>query len=513
MKAVANVILDCKIPEVRLHHRDRELGFVISVFGRANFSVGDYDVFSQINEYWASLPMETQDKIFDIYNEIHMAFDRPMNSHDFIDYIAELVGKLMEYHDLEKLKDWISFGSNIVIPDVFDTEYKHSIDNNTSREKTYIRSDYVKLVSLSLCLRVMIPIWGEYISNIRHNVGNSFKEYYAFRLLSKSNIIDSPSMEKLKRYIENIVADDKFNANNSLNSISSEDFGYWLLSMVCVRRLCVGDIRGTDPRSHLITLVYKFIIQKTHSDDSNFENIIRDKKFSENNTDSDSKTSVLEMYKIKTNISIGSIVELEYSMRDIRSVAQRLSSNINQEMLERSLTTCRQLEQCELMDPQTVLLRWVFKPVISPRGIMYLPKPNIVQALGALETVLWARGHKYLAILATSHAIFNSDKEMIVSPVDSKMRVPDEYLKQLEELYPFSKDTTGRKVTKKSTNPAMEAIDTLTNNLMMFTWKTTCDESMLMEVFGNTTRKLPIKPDIKLDLTRLVLEIGQRNWL
>lgn len=513
MKAVAKVILDYKVPEVIISHKNREIGFGISVFGRANFSDDEYDVFSQINQYWESLPDEVQDKIFDIYDRIHQGFGNLMNSQDLIEYISTLVADLMSYHDLETMKDWISFNSNIVIPDVFDTEYKHSIDNNTSREKTYIRSDYVKLVALSLSLRAMIPVWGEYISNIRHNVGNAFKEYYAFRLLGKSNIIQSPSMEKLKFYIEHIVADDKFNPNNSLNSISSEDFGYWLLALVCVRRLCVGDIRGTTANSHLITLVYKFIIQKTNSDDSNFENIIRDKKFAENNTDSDSKTSVLEMYKIKTSISIGSIVELEYSLRDIPAAAHRLSANINPAMLERSLTTCRALDSVELLEPQITLLRWVFKPVISPRGIMYLPKPVIVQALGALETILWARGHKYLAILASSHAIFNDEKEMIVSPVDSKMRVPEETAKILDEIYPYSKDVSGRRGNKKPTNPAMDAIDELTNNLMMFTWRTTCDESLLMEVFGNTSRKLPIKPDIKLDLTKLVIQIGQRNWL
>ena len=93
-------------------------------------------------------------------------------------------------------------------------------------------------------LRCMIPIWGEYISSTRQETGTRHKEFYAFQLLNNSNISKSVPMVKLCNYVEAIVGPDKYNNVNTLNGISSEDFGYWLLSLVCVRRLCVGDIRG-----------------------------------------------------------------------------------------------------------------------------------------------------------------------------------------------------------------------------------------------------------------------------
>ena len=144
---------------------------------------------------------------------------------------------------------------------------------------------------------------------------------------------------------------------------------------------------------------------------------------------------------------------------------------------------------------------------------MYLPKTSIVRALGVLESVLWARGHKYLAILSTCHAVFSTEREMVISPVDSKMRVPRELTERLDEIYPYKRINSAKKTVSKNTNLAAASIDILADNLTMFTWKATCDDSMLEEVFGSINRKFPIKPDIKIDLTKLVIEIGERSWI
>lgn len=510
MRAIANVVLTTATPQVHLEHAGETIIFQVSVFGRDKFQAG-YDVFDHMNRYWQSLDEAKQRKIFQIYKDIEHGFDNIDIRTELFDYLQGKVAELIETHDLDQIQHWISFNSDIQIPDSFEGDYSHSIDNNTSREKTYTRSDYVRLTALSVLLRCMIPVWGEYINNIRQDTGTNFKEFYAFQLLNKSNLIHSVPMDKLRIYIEHIVGDDNYDPNSVLNGISSEDFGYWLLALVCIRRLCVGDVRGIEPKAHLITFIYKYIIQKIRNNDSDFGNVVKEKTFDDRAPDSENKISTLERYKIKTNLSLGEIVEMEFSMRNIVEVAKRVSVLVDPNVLQRSLETSNELMNQRLLDPQMTILRWVFKPAISPKGLMYLPKPMIVQALGALEAILWARGHKYLALLATSHAVV-SDKAMVVSPVDSKMRVPKEMTDELDKLYPFSRSVNGKKSDIKEINLTAKAIDTVSNNLSMFSWRPTAHDSMLQEVFGTTSRKLPIRPDIKLDLTRLVIELGSRNF-
>jgi hypothetical protein len=512
MKAIVNVQISSVRPEVIIEHKQEELRFSISVFARSNFQGGN-DVFNQINKYWQSLSDIEQDTIFLIYKEIQFGFDNVWVKAELSEYLSERVKRLLDIHDLESLYTWVTFKSDIIIPKDFDVDYKHSIDNNTSREKTYTRSDYIRLITLGLCLRCMVPVWGEYIPNIRKETGNLFKEFDSFHLLHKSSILESVPMEKLKLYVDNIVGKDKYDPNNTHKGISSEDFGYWLLASICVRRLCIGEISGLDDSANLMTSVYKFIMQKIqNNNNNNFENIVKEKKFDDNTPDSENKISTLERYKKNTDIAPGEIVELEYSAKDMIGMANRLSCKIEPHRLLRSIETSRVLINERILDPQTTLLRWVFKPIISPKGILYLPKPTIVEALGALEAVLWARGHKYLAILATSRTVI-LEKEMMVSPLDSKMRIPKEDLAELSRLYPFTKVINNKKLGPKVVNLTADSIDRLTDNLTMFSWKSTADDSMIEEVFGSKSRTFPIKPDIKLDLTRLVIELGNRSWL
>ena len=515
MRAIlSNLALSNVTPEVRLEHNNEILSFSISVFNKKSFQ-GPYDVFAEINEYWSYLPIDIQNRVFNIYKEIQQSYDDLSLGTDLTTYIGDKVAELISYHSLTNLYDWMMFRSNIRIPDGFEQDYEHSLDNNTSREKTYTKSDYVQLLTLSLCLRCMIPVWGEYISITRQEKGTIFKEFYAFRLLTQSDLINSVPMEKLRVYIDHIVGANRFKPDNTLRSISSEDFIFWLLSLVCVKKLCVADIRGIDPEVNIIKFLYKYIKQKVDNDDSNFEQRYKEKTIEDKGSNQENKISILERYKIKSNIAPGEIVELEYSLRNIENVVSKLTSQIDKTILYRSLDTAQQLLDMKIQDPQMTLLRWVFKPVISPRGLMYLSKQTIVNALGILEAVLIARGHKYLAVLSTSYSM-SSDKELIISPVDSKTRVDKELVDLIEKYYPLTKQTGNKKNTSsitpvKKVNLAMESIDKLADELMMFSWKPTADDSLLMEVFGTNVRRSPIRPDIKNHLSRLVIEIGSRS--
>ena len=514
LKAIAVVVPSNVPPEVKISLMNEEISFSISRFGRDSFQKPEYDVFEQINQFWADLPVEIQVRIFNIYKEIQQAYDLPYNKAELTEFLTIKSTELLDLHNLQLINDWVSFRSNIAIPERFANEYVHSIDNNTSREKTYTRSDYKDLIGLSLCLRCMIPIWGDYITMTRHETGNEFKEFYAFQLISRSSVMHSSPMIKLRTYIEGMTVD-KHTPDNVLKGISSEDFVYWLLALLCIKRLTIADIRGNNPTADAITYVYKFIVQKVQNRDNNFDNSYKEKRFDDKGPgNQENKISTLEKYKIKTNISPVEIVELEFSMRDMYNVASKLTSRINKGELDTSLTTCQVLNDYQLLDPQLLLLSWVFKPVISPRGLMYLPKQTIVNALGTLESVLWARGHEYLALLSTCHLVV-SDKEMIVSPVDSKMRMPKEISEEIEMLYPFTRPAALRKqkTANKSPNITLDAIDNLADSLTMYSWKTTASLDRVERVLGNSNRRFLIKPDIKTYIGKLIVEIGSGSWI
>lgn len=513
MKAeIINLLSPTSKPAIKVSHGDGELEFRISSFTTKPFQ--DVDVFAQINQFWAGLSLQEQDYIFSLYKRI---YDQLSIDYEALVYLQDLnntVAELLNFHDYERIRHWVVFVSNIVIPASFADEYKPAENKKTSREQTYTRGEYIGLVCLAIIFRTMIPVWGEFITLSRQETGTRFKEHRAFRLCSKANVLHSEPYEKLKLYIDLAIGDDNQNKDNIIDGISSEDFPDWMLAMVFVRRLCIGDLTGIGnvPEANLVTSVWKFVTQKIKPPESGSDMPIKDKDYEDGGMDPSEKHSVLERYKIKHNISIGDVTILEYSVSNLAAIAFRLSQAMTPELLERSVNSAQVLNTISLRDPQITLLRWVMKPVISPQGILYLSKPSIVNLMGVMQAVLWARGFNFLALLSTCYADISSE-ELRVSGMDSRAQLTKERRNRLDELYPYMKNTGSRRSGQKPVNMAIRSIDTLVENLSMYSWKLSADSGLVESVVGpNPTQRLAVPYNIRNDVADLVITIGSQSW-
>lgn len=502
-----NVLLK---PEIIISHADEELSWNISSFDRDSFN--DFNVFEHINNYWASLTKENQTKIFSIYREIRNAFDEIWDRNKLTTELYNLVAKLLDAHAIDDVHHWILYHSQVYFPNNLESEYVNLTNSPGSREQTYLRDDYTKLVALTLVLRTMIPIWGEFICRTKQEAGTIFKEYYAYQLICKSKLAYSEPIQKLTTYIEYSIIPDKSKAASIIGGISTEDFPIWILGLVLVRRLCVGDISGTNPKATLITFIYKFITQKIKGNDNNFAGMIKDKIFEESSSEGDANISKLEGYKAKQEIPAGDIVLLEYSMRDLNSLAFKLAPTMDLSLLNKALETTQIINNNVVYDPQIILLQWVLKPIISPRGILFLSKQTIVRLMALCQSVLIHRGHFALAGLST--AIVNTNtNEIQISGVDSRARIPKELLDLLGQYYPFTKRTGGKLKPLKPLNQAQNSIDSMAEQLSSYDWVLTLDEALLSSVTeGSTNRRYVIQHNIKIKLAELVIELASRSW-
>jgi hypothetical protein len=497
-------------PEVLITHGDEELVWNILSFDRSSFN--DFDMFSHINKYWESFSEEDQSKIFNIYKEIRLVFDEVWDRSKLTSELYVLVANLLDAHNLKDAQHWILYHSGVYFPPDLKIEYNNAVNNPGSREQTYLKEDYIKLVTLTLILRTMIPIWGEFICRTRQEAGTNFKEYYAFQLICKSQLAYSEAIEKLTTYIEFSIIPDKSKSASIIGGISTEDFPIWVLGLVLVRRLCLGDISGVNQKATLVTFIYKYITQKIKGNDNNFAGMVKDKIFDDSGSDGDSNISKLEGYKAKQEIPAGDIILLEYAMRDIYALADKLAPSMDKALLTRALETTAVMNSNIIHDPQIVILQWVMKPLISPRGILYLSKNTIINLLALCQSVLIHRGHHAIAGLCTS-IINTNTNEIQISGVDSRARIPKELLEQLFIYYPFTKRVGGKVKTLKPLNQAIIAIDSVAEQFSEKDWLLTIDESLLPLVTeGNTNRRYVIQHNFKITLANLVIEIAKRNW-
>ena len=477
----------------------------------------EFDIFEQINKFWEQLDAKKQLAIFEVYKKIRLAFDESEDRNQLTMSLYYSVSTLMNLHDLEDLEHWMLFHSGVYFPDasILKTEYIASPDVPGTREQTYLRDDYVKLITLSLALRAMVPVWGEFIGRTRNEAGTQFKEFYAFKLLNKSKMINCPAMEKLRVYVEfsSIAGSNK--ASSIIGGISSQDFPLWILSQVVTRKLCVADIRGINQQSMLVMFLWNYIRTKVTGVDSSFNGpsgIIKDKMFEEAaGGDGDRNVSRLEGYKIRQDIPSGDIVALEYSARDPYEIAMKLAPTMDLQLLESALKTTEVLSSQRVYEPQVIILQWVMKPVIPVRGINFLGKTTIVRLMAVAQAVLWHRGHKELSCISTA-TISEDANEMQISGVDSRARIPKESVAEIERLYPHVRRPTGKQKTVKYVNQALAAIDSMTSMLTEVCWTLTIDDKFLLELSGNTNRRYAIPHDIKIKLANLVIQTGNRSF-
>lgn len=496
--------------EILISHGEEILVWNISSFDRSSFN--EFDMFFHINNYWAKFTEQEQLNIFNIYKDLRVAFDDIWDRSKLTSELYVLVARLLDAHNLDDARHWILFHSGVYLPPNLDLEYNNLKNSPGSREQTYLKEDYIKLVTLTLVLRTMIPIWGEFICRTRQEAGTNYKEYYAFQLICKSQLAYSESIEKLTTYIEYAIIPDKSKSASIIGGISTEDFPIWILGLVLVRRLCLGDISGTNQKATLITYIYKFITQKVKGNDNNFAGMVKDKIFDESSSEGDSNISKLEGYKAKQEIPAGDIILLEYAMRDIFVLADKLAPTMNKNILIRALETTKILNENIIYDPQIVILQWIMKPVISPRGILYLCKSTIVRLLALCQSVLIHRGHYAIAGLCTS-VINTNTNEIQITGVDSRARIPKELLEQIYLLYPFTKRVGGKQKVLKPLNQAVLSIDLIAEQFSNHDWLLTIDETYLPLVTeGTTNRRYVIQHNFKITLANLVIEIAQRNW-
>lgn len=494
-----------------LSHEGVRINWNVALNDKMSYS-GNFDIFEQINGYWAHLPKQTQDQIFAVYKRIDETFQTVWDVSDLTERLYELVHELYVYHDLKDIKHWLTYHSTVIIPSNLRETYHESHEQPGTRERTYLRPDYEWLVALSIALRPMIPVWGEFISRARRETGTTYKEYYAYRLLVKSSIYASEPMERLRVYVEQAVPADKSKSAAILEGLSSDDFPIWVLGLVLVRRLSIGDVRGVEQDSNLITFIYKYIGQKVKGHDQSFIGLVKDKIVEGVGQEGENNLSKLEGYKIKQDIPAGDVAPIAYYMENPEQVARRVCEDIDLNLLRDALASVQVLQTKQIWHPQMVLMQWVLSQVIPSRGLLHLSKPLTLRALGVTQALLWHRGHYELAALVSATEQDNIEAQQLPG-TESRARISKEQMEMLDALYPYSKRAPGKQKGLKRINPAAESIDSLSASFSEHAWRLTLPADCVALVTGNkNNRRYAVPHDIKIKLAALAISIQQRKF-
>lgn len=502
--------------ECVIEHNNQRIGFSAIHFSNKSKGADNepLDTFEYLNQYLQTLSPKVLDQIFDIMQRARDRFDSVVDQHPLQHDIGVLACELLSHFDISHVRTWMIYKSTINIPDNFESNFVEDINSPNSRDKTYLRDEYIELVCMSIVLRIMIPIWGQFISLTKKTNGTDYKDYFAVKLIAKSHIVQSRPWLKLEEFVDRMIGQDRFNKDSIINSnISSEDYPKWIMSFVITRRVCVGDIRGTEPRANLVTFIWKFVSQKIKGDDSSGDSRITDKDIQGKGSGGDivEKLSSIERYKIKHDQSLGELMEIEFYVQNIDRFVSVLQPDLNPQLYQNALSTVQVLRENYITMTQMRVLQWVMEPVISPESIMYISREPLLKLMALAQAILWHRGQYYMSLFLTS-IISDESSEYLVGTSDTTSRLSKENTDELNRLYPHFK-YTGKRTNSKPYNLAIKAIETTAREITGACWNMTADSELIKAAFENSTsRRLPLNGNLKNILAGLIIEVQLKAY-
>ena len=491
-----------------MSHDGVELSWDIALFDRVSYN-GNYDIFADINGYWNYVQPHIKASIFDVYSRIRVAYNDIWDTDTLTATLYLLTKELYELHKLEDIHHWVWFHSNSLVPASVFESFTEAHETTYSRDRTYLKEDYRWLVTLSIALRVAIPIWGEYISRTKKN-NTVFKEYFAFQLLKHSNVFNSEPMERLRVYINGSLPPDKAKSSAVFGGVGTEEFPTWVLGLVAVRRLSIGDTRGIDSTSSLVTFIYKFLNQKIKSNDNSFIGRVNDKTIEGQVKEGENNLSKLEGYKIKQEIPAGDIALISYYLEDSLKIALKLCPDIDVKLVNDCLASSQVLQLNQLWKQQVVLAQWILKPLVPPRALLHVSKAQVVSAIGLCQAILWHLGHYELSGLISAINQSNED-ELSITGTDSRARITKDQLDVLEKLYPYTRKPVGKQKNPKRINPAVEAVESLASMFSENDWILTARKDMSDKLTNSAGIHYSVPSNIKILLANLAIQLGNRG--
>lgn len=493
-----------------ISHDGKRIDWIAAEYERGNDRSPEA-VFRHINEFWAYLPKNRQDAIFGVYEQIKEVLETVFDHNRLHSRLIGLVKDLYEQMPLEDFARWINFSSDIRVPSNIKDEY----GPGDTVERTYLRSHYQGLIMLALALRPMVPIWSEYISRIKNVAGNNYKEFRATGLLARAPIMHCIEMKTLYRYIETnapVIMEgngDTSQAASTIGGLGTAQMPEWLLALVLVRRVSVGDLESEGEKGTIISNVHKYISSTIKSLDRRFKGKVRNK---EQISDSDDdNASIVENYKVKQDVSDGDLVALSIYSEQVVDIAHRIDPSIDPANINKCLSGLSRLYDKQIHQHQITICQWVVHPTISARGVPFLQKKALLRIMGVVQAALWHWGYPDLAVLMSAIPV-QTEGDTMIAGSEGRNRIPRDQLDELVKLYPYYQQLSGKQQGERNLNVAGKAIDALARDLTEHEWQLVACDELVAQVSGvSASGRMLAPPDIKNQLAKLITDIAKRN--
>ncbi len=469
-----------------------------------NFSTENdlFQAIDPINAYWSSLPDERQELIYTIYQKIDLLFKDYSDIESLNAELVHLCHDLLEQHPTNELSYFMRVKYGFTVPTSVYEQMPASAVTEEAQLRTYLKNDYIELLELSLRLRPMYVVWSEWLRQTHNRVPRSFKEHVAFSLLQRSDIIDSHAMQRLMQYVESSLSKSPVSNSAIIGGLGTAELPEWFRSGIVVKRICVGTLKPTDDKKHIVAEMYKYLNSTITTLDRKFEGIVKDKEPIGSGSEEDNM-SISEMVKVKETVPIGDTVIFTAFAKELENNALAKKPDINMDLVRRCIDRAVNAE-IDLKDNfHQVLVQYCFGScdILSANGIESLNDIELKGLLGVTQAVMIEQELYDLAVLITASPL--PVKTGVFSVNEIRFKVAPDVVQALLDKYPHAISEPGSK-SPTQMNPALRAMDIIAKDVIKTEWLLTCEPELIAKS-SYRTKRCNILSNFKNELGKFIL--------
>lgn len=390
------------------------------------------DIFKPLNDYLRRLPAITQTTIFGLYMEAKDIFMSTRHEEVLDKLLKDFFRRLFTQIDMQSLRNFVEINSGILIPHDIKNNYA-DVEAGFIRDKTYIREEYIELLTNTVAVRLCFPIWGEYMSIVESYATADGKEFHAYSLLQDSWLPMQPAYERLIRYVTASTTTSVETASSTLKGVGRDKIPEWLTSMVIVRKLPIIDLFNTA-KGNIINAVYSYVDNHLKRLPKKFMEDARERKNEGSSGDGEKDQSFVETYRAKQEISYGQLeTTIVYLEGDLTRCCQDIDPTFDPNIMEAVEAVAMGLENEAFHHHNHILTQWVVDKSISTL------QPDIIERRVAIRSMLIAQailhhwGLHNLALMATGVRISNTTNHQLG---DAVAKLTTAELETLDLIYP-----------------------------------------------------------------------------
>jgi len=504
--------------ELSVSHGGEEIIFNIKslISKRNKDELGDHQ-FTLLEEYIDYKGSDFKDSLFSKYVAAYTEITMSIGRTNIIPLPYSMVHNILDMFDVNDIFYWMKnirqFKALSGLDDVFDES--RVIDGRGTRVQTYIKDDYLYLASLIMVMKTVIGPIGQYADMYTDQLTSHLAAYTLFNFISTHPIYQSEPFVKLYGQTEIIVAVVTREASLSALSViehqvPKDSLVDWVLANTVLHRIVTFPIITDTNNDNIITKSYSFINNKMKiKGDVSKKLRIKDAEGKNNDASLNESESVLETYRIVSELAPAMVVELDWAVSNLAKNPHLLYPDIDLNLYDNVKRFTARLKDVMLTKSQIQIIGWITKGYIDSRALNYIKLESIISLTIISFCWLWQHNFKYLALWITSSVLDDTyDDSMVISMTTNRTRITTDLKEELDRLFPYKKVIV-TKNENKEVNLCVIDINNISADIFKRRWVFTADTEYIVEATGSPVVNIAVPADLKVQLSKLIIELNK----